>query len=204
VINGPVAHSPPKGHYRRLRQSVRRGLYHRPVARRALVFQSRVAGARLKLHSPGVELENGLAPAIHGDGDQGSSMTIEARSTPRAISIRRETTDGENAVTLRRTVGLAWALLLPWDIAIGPAWWPVNAAWLAAIMIPVSFFTIRSWSKDACGLHRRERDLVAARNDLGGLGSGAVVTDSAPLGPASGLESFWGRHRGCDRTILSA
>jgi len=155
--------------------------------REALVFRSRVAGARLKLHSPGVELENGLAPAIHGDGDQGSSMTIEARSTPRAISIRRETADSENAVTLRRTVGLAWALLLPWDIAIGPAWWPVNAAWLATIMIPVSFFTIRSGRKAPADSKGSGVTWWPFALTLVAFAAAPVVTGLSALGPGEWL-----------------
>jgi hypothetical protein len=38
------------------------------------------------------------------------------------------------------TAALAWTALLPWDVALTPAWWPVNALWLALVILPVGFW----------------------------------------------------------------
>ncbi len=64
-------------------------------------------------------------------------------SDGKAISLRREQRSGESIATLRRTVGLGWALLLPWDVALDWRWWPLNALWLAMLFFPVSFLTAR-------------------------------------------------------------
>jgi hypothetical protein len=58
--------------------------------------------------------------------------------------IRREQPGDETSMTLRRTVGLAWALFFPRDIAITPQWWMANALWLGALMLPVSLLTFRT------------------------------------------------------------
>ncbi len=33
------------------------------------------------------------------------------------------------------------------DVALNERWWPANAAWLAVLVFPVAFFTMRSWRK---------------------------------------------------------
>jgi hypothetical protein len=110
-------------------------------------FRTHLAAVRLKLRPILVELEDALSvPNTGGDGTIGE-FTIQASSDPRAIVIMRQQADSQIAVTLRRTAGLAWALLLPWDVAIGPTWWWANALWLGALVFPVSFFTVRSAAK---------------------------------------------------------
>ena len=88
-----------------------------------------------------VALDGGLADAGSHDG---GSLTIEAVSNPRAVTLTRTGAGEPLTVTVRRTAGLGWTLFLPWDVAVTPRWWIASAAWLAALVIPVAFFTGRS------------------------------------------------------------
>ena len=116
--------------------------------REAVVFRTHLVAARLKLRPLLTRLDRAFLSSATGTNGESSHFTIEAASSPRAMVIKRESSPGgTKMVTLRRTIGLAWALFLPWDIALGPSWWPVNAGWLAVLILPVSFFNIRAARK---------------------------------------------------------
>ncbi len=108
----------------------------------AVVFRTHIAAVRLKLRPILVGLDDAFPDSV--EAVAAGEFTIEGSSNPQAIGLRRQRPGHEASVTLRRTVGLAWALLLPWDVALRPPWWVVNAFWLGALVLPVSFFTIRS------------------------------------------------------------
>jgi hypothetical protein len=92
-----------------------------------------------------VRLDSAFSSSATGTNDESNQLTIEAVSSPRAILVRRESgAGGTTLTTLHRTIGLAWALFLPWDIALSPSWWTANAGWLAVLILPVSFFSIRA------------------------------------------------------------
>ena len=113
--------------------------------RDGVVFRSTMAATQLKLRSILVGLDRALATPTATD----SVVVLHGTSTPRFISVGREQSSAADAATLRRTVGLSWAMLLPWDRALTSRWWPVNAVWLAAILFPVSFLTMRSRGSQA-------------------------------------------------------
>lgn len=106
----------------------------------AAVFRSTMGAARLKLRSILIGLEDAL---ITTDPVE-RVFVLHGTSNPKIISVARDQSTGANAATLRRTVGLAWAMLLPWDLALNSRWWPANAVWLAALVFPVTFLTMRS------------------------------------------------------------
>lgn len=112
----------------------------------AVAFRTHMVGALLRLRPLLVGLEGAL-PASNTGSDTTAAFIISANSNSRAIVVTRERLGSKTSVTLRRTVGLAWALLLPWDVALGPAWWLANATWLGALVLPVAFFTTRSGGK---------------------------------------------------------
>jgi len=64
-------------------------------------------------------------------------------------------TEGERAVTLRRTVGLGWAVFSPYEVAIGPSWWGVNAIWIGALVMPLAFLVKRSSRRDDASANPR-------------------------------------------------
>jgi hypothetical protein len=109
----------------------------------AVVFRSTMGAARLKLRSILIGLDHALTTPTPTD----PVLLIHAISNPRVMGLVRELKSGETEATLRRTVGLAWAMLLPWDRALDSRWWPVNALWLAALVFPVTFLTMRSVHK---------------------------------------------------------
>jgi hypothetical protein len=119
-----------------------------------VVFRTNIVASRLKLRPlliglPDVLPDSGAA----ADG----AFTFEGVSSPASIVATGSGPDDQlTTVTLPRTVGLAWALFLPWSIAIGPQWWLVNACWLAVLVVPVSFLSMRSRrSPDDAGLVAR-------------------------------------------------
>jgi len=75
----------------------------------------------------------------------GGMITVEAVSSPERIALNA--TRGHEritSVTIPRTIGLTWFLFFPWDVAMGPDWWPLNACWLAGLMLPISVLTARA------------------------------------------------------------
>ena len=106
----------------------------------AAVFRSTMGARRLKLRSILIGLDDALTTTDSGE----RVFILHGTSNPKLMSVSREQRTGENGATLRRTVGLAWAMLLPWDLALDSRWWPANAIWLAALVFPVSFLTMRS------------------------------------------------------------
>lgn len=109
--------------------------------RDAAAFRTHMVAVRVKLRSIMVGLD-GAFSSTHTRTAGG--LVIEGYSDPRAISLRQYP-DGESAALVRRTVGLAWALFLPRDVALNQRWWPVNAIWLCMLMLPAAFLAIRSW-----------------------------------------------------------
>jgi VanZ like protein len=107
--------------------------------RDAVVFRSHIAAARLKLRPLVSRLDRAFSEG--GTDGEGMEFTILANSNPRAMVLGKQ---GAPAATLPRSVGLAWALFLPWDVAINSNWWPANAGWLGLIVLPIGFFTMRS------------------------------------------------------------
>ncbi len=106
----------------------------------SVVFRSVIGASRLKLRTILIGLDDALMTPNPGK----PVLVVHANSNPRIISLARENESGEIAVTVRRTVGLAWVMLLPWDFALNSRWWPANALWLAALLFPVTFLTMRS------------------------------------------------------------
>jgi hypothetical protein len=174
----------------------------------AVVFRPTIGAARLKLRPILIGLEHALTAPI----ETGAVLILHGTSTPRVVSLAREQRSGEAAVTLRRTVGLAWAMLLPWDLALNTRWWPVNALWLATLLVPVAFLTTRSHSTQT--VDRRSRfdawplvlvlvTLVAAPALLGlsilgpgdwlgvvtGVATGVLVERAAPLSLSKGTST---------------
>ena len=106
-------------------------------------FRTHLVAVRLKLRAIPVGLDSAFSLSTSGTVGR---VTLEAIANPRMMLVRRLPPNGELSVTLQRTVGLAWAFFMPWDLALGPRWWPANALWLGTLLLPVSFFTVRSLS----------------------------------------------------------
>ena len=107
-----------------------------------VAFRAYSVASRLQLRTVQVALDNALLPSATNAVDH---RVIDVESGPRRIAIDASQGDqGITSVTLARTVGLTWALFVPWNVAIGPDWWLANAGWLAALIFPVSYLTSRS------------------------------------------------------------
>jgi hypothetical protein len=107
-----------------------------------LGFRTNLVAARLKLRPLLVGLNEAFS-ATTGNGTV-PELTIYAESNPRAITVRSEPSGHPESVVLPRTIGLSWALFMPREIAMDATSWPINAVWLCVLMLPISFFTVRS------------------------------------------------------------
>ena len=114
--------------------------------RDAVVFRTNLLAARLRLHTISAELPHAFPEPGASDGEPGV-VRLVGRSEPGAVTVTTDSPGYTASVALRRTVGLAWAMFIPWNLAITPAWWPANAVWLAALLFPVAFFAGRTTHK---------------------------------------------------------
>lgn len=165
-----------------------------------VAFRTHIAASRLRLRAIVAGLEDALPVSNRPLGGKGV-LAIVGNSSQRAIVIRREQPGDETTVTLRRTVGLAWALFFPLDIAITPRWFMANAFWLGVLVLPVSLLTFRTagQQKDlSAGLLWWSLPVVFASlaatpvtglsalgpaewiGVLAGVGAGAVIARSMP------------------------
>lgn len=112
------------------------------------IVRTHVVAERFKFRPLLVGLEALPTP---GDnvGPDSVGVIVHAESNPRAITIALERPGSPASVTVRRTAGQGWTLLLPWDVAVTPRWWLANPAWLGALILPAGFFTARSTRHDA-------------------------------------------------------
>lgn len=109
---------------------------------KGVVFRTNIVASRLRLRP----LLIGLHDVLPDSGATNDVVfSFEGISSPASIVATGSGPDEQLvSVALPRTVGLAWALFLPWSIAIGPQWWLANSFWLAALVVPVSFLSMRS------------------------------------------------------------
>jgi hypothetical protein len=110
----------------------------------AVVFRTNLRSARLRLRTIAVALPHALAARSVGSNGNPRVLRIEGRSARRVMSVSSDGAGQATSVALRRTIGLGWALLTPWNLTISRAWWPANALWLAVLTFPVGFFSGRS------------------------------------------------------------
>ena len=142
TITGPVAPTKRAAHIVRIANNDEEG-FALTQRRASVLFRTNQLAARLKLRTITVELANAFPSPDDGANGQ-AAITIDARSEPGVMAVSSSDNGIATSVALRRTVGLAWAMLVPWDIALSPTWWPANAAWLAALVLPVAYFASRT------------------------------------------------------------
>ena len=109
----------------------------------ALVFRVSTQSARFRFRSVLIALP-GQFPASPQAVATPQETVVEGRNTPSSISLAAVRGATRSSVTLRRSVGLGWTLVLPWNLGIGPDWWPANVLWLGVLVFPVSFFSARA------------------------------------------------------------
>jgi hypothetical protein len=107
----------------------------------SIIARSHVVAERFRFRPPLVGLAGLLT---HSEPRPDTAVNVEFVSNPRAITLRLMDPDESAMVTVRRTAGLGWLLLLPWDVAVTQRWVIANAAWMAAMVLPVGFFAIRA------------------------------------------------------------
>lgn len=110
----------------------------------AAVYRAHGEAARLRFRALVLGLDGALAAAVPGPPHDPTTAIIEARSDGRTMSLSRMSGPDTMSVVLRRSVGLAWTLVLPKSVAISPSWWWAGTAFCAALVLPVSFFSARS------------------------------------------------------------
>lgn len=178
----------------------------------AATFRSHIVAERLKLRPVLVGLPGAFAGTAREKASK--SFVVEGESNPRSITVRR-LADENLMVSMPRTVGLAWTLLLSKDIAVEPRWLLANAVWLAALIFPASFFVIRAarasrgpaqwfaWSPMALVLAVLIATPLAGLSSLGIVEWGGIVAGIA----AAWLLERWSRRlapQGTPQHIVSS
>ena len=106
----------------------------------AVIFRTYTIGSGFRLRPLLGRLP--VALAVHPRAAD-STAVITATSDRRAITVAVDRERRYESV-LRRTVGLAWTLLLPWDIAIDAAWWPAIVLFVGVLVLPVGYLASRA------------------------------------------------------------
>jgi hypothetical protein len=109
----------------------------------ALLFRASTHASRFRLRTLLVALPEQFASSPQAAPNDLETV-IEGRSAPTFISLVAVRGATRDSVTLRRSIGLGWTLVLPWNIGLGPDWWPANALWLGVLLFPASFFAARA------------------------------------------------------------
>jgi hypothetical protein len=117
--------------------------------REAVVFRTHLVAARLKLRPLLARLDRAFSSSATGTNGESSSLHHRSceQSACHSDQKRILTWQGRRWSPSVEQLDSLWALFLPWDIALGPSWWPVNAGWLAVLILPVSFFQRPGCSK---------------------------------------------------------
>jgi len=185
VIDGPIPATRRKAIIVRTSNFREEGLFFGQWGTAAIIRTHQVASfARLRPIM--VKLDGAFGGA--GRGDEGNSpVTIEGRSDRRRLTLSRDAGGDHLEVTVRRTPGLGWTVLLPWDVAIDNDWWLLNAAWLAILIVPVAYTSQRARKGP-------EPDQPAARAWWTPLGLIAASLLGAPLltGTSHMAPTEWG------------
>jgi hypothetical protein len=108
-----------------------------------VVYRSHIVARKLKLRPILIRQNAALARARQ---TANNIVGIEAWSRRLEIGIRVSSTG--DSTSIPRTVGLAWALFLPRDVALDTRFAFVNAAWFLALVLPASFFVLRSGMRE--------------------------------------------------------
>jgi hypothetical protein len=109
------------------------------------LFRSNVVAVRFKLRPVLVGLDGAFSrPSQPSDGSK--ELILIGHSNPHAMTLARQQGDATLELTMRRTIGMAWTLLWPTDIALTPRLTIANVVWLALLILPVSFLSRRATS----------------------------------------------------------
>jgi hypothetical protein len=103
-----------------------------------LVYRVRMAPARLRLRNPAVRLPGGL------DAPPGSEVSIAGGTSGPRFVLASDGPGGARSRVLPFSPHWTWALLLPYDYALGPESGALTALWLFGLLLPLGWWAARS------------------------------------------------------------
>jgi hypothetical protein len=103
-----------------------------------VVYRVRMAPARLRLRNPAVRLPRGL------DAPPGSEVRLEGGTLGPGYVVVADGPGGRRARELPFSPHWTWALLLPYDYALGPEADAITALWLLAVLVPLGWWSARA------------------------------------------------------------
>lgn len=103
-----------------------------------LVYRVRMAPARLRLRNPAVRLPGGL------DAPPGTEVRIEGGTRGPRFVLASDRPGGRLGRVVPFSPQWTWALLLPYDHALGPEAGALTALWLFGLLLPVGWWGGRS------------------------------------------------------------
>lgn len=99
-----------------------------------LVYRVRMAPARLRLRNPAVRLPGGL------DAPPGSEIRIVGGTEGPRFTLASDGPGGRRSRVVPFSPHWTWALLLPYDYALGPEAGALTALWLLGMLLPLGWW----------------------------------------------------------------
>jgi hypothetical protein len=103
-----------------------------------LVYRVRMGPARLRLRNPAVRLPHGLA------APPGSEMRLEGGTRGPRFVVASDGPGGRRTRELAFSPHWTWALVLPYDHALGPEAGGLTALWLLVLLAPLGWWSARA------------------------------------------------------------
>ncbi len=103
-----------------------------------LVYRVRMGPARLRLRNPAVRLPHGLG------APPGSELRLEGGTRGARYVLASDGPGGRLARELPFSPHWTWAMLLPYDYALGPEAGALTALWLLGLLVPLGWWGARS------------------------------------------------------------
>ena len=103
-----------------------------------VVYRVRMAPARLRLRNPAVRLPDGLGVP------PGSEVRIEGGTRGPRYVVSADGPGGRRIREMAFSPQWAWALVLPYDYALGPEAGALTALWLLGLLVPLGWWSARA------------------------------------------------------------
>jgi glycopeptide antibiotics resistance protein len=149
------------------------------------IFRVRAVANTLGLRAPGVRLRNALASSSPHASARRDTVEM-AGSLDRGtllVRVRRDGSVRETGIPL--SAGLAWTLVLPFNVALSASALWLSALWLAALLVPAGYWARR-------GIRRRETRAPGGAGVLFALLAViAVLMLALPLALRGPAEPWW-------------
>jgi VanZ like protein len=131
---------------------------------RALVCQRRFHTADLRVRTPELALADAFPDAEELSPVRPDTLRLICGVRDGWLYTRRESSSGARERAVPLSPGMAWMFLLPFSYSIGPRYATLNLVWLAALVVPLGFWSALAFRQrgTAVPFVQRPPSLIAA------------------------------------------